>query len=178
MTGMRNRRVAAAGLLTTAALAVGGTAVAARSDVWKGAESFTQTALTPNVERCGAAPGNLEGSFAGSGIDTAQGTFAVTTSGCVNVETLRVSDLRATDTYLRSGDSVRIVADDFTLVLDPDTCVATNRRSVRFRVAGGTGELAGARGRGRFDIAMNWTPCNGLSLPAHVWFEGRLEGAG
>jgi hypothetical protein len=166
------------GVVAVAASVIGATAMAYRVADWKGAESFTQTGLAPNLTRCGPLPDNLEGRFAGSGIDTAHGTFAVTTSGCVNAKTLRVSDLEATDTYLRSGDSVRIETDDFTLGLDSTTCVASNRQPVAFRVAGGTGGLTGATGRGHFDIAMNWTPCNGLVLPAHVWFNGELRAGG
>jgi hypothetical protein len=175
MTVTRRILRTSTGLVAVGALVVGATAGASPVTDWKGAESFTQTGLAPNLTRCGPLPDNLEGRFAGSGIDTAYGTFAVTTSGCVNVRTLRVSDLQATDTYLRSGDRVKIVTDDFTLALDAKTCVASNRHPVAFRVAGGTGGLAGATGRGHFDIAMNWTPCNGLVLPAHVWFNGELR---
>jgi hypothetical protein len=164
-----------AAVVTAAALVFGAAAKASNVADWKGAESFAQTGLAPNVKRCGPPPANLEGHFAGTGIDTAGGPFAVTVSGCVNVQTLRVSDLEATDTYLRTADSVRIVSDDFTLALDRKTCVASNRRPVKFDVAGGSGALKGATGGGRFDIAMNWTPCNGLALPAHVWFDGDLQ---
>ena len=47
--------------------------------------------------------------------------------------------------------------------------------AVPFRVAGGTGGHAGATGQGHFDITSNLTPCNGLTLPAQVSFEGVIK---
>lgn len=150
-------------------------ASAGRIADWKGAETFTQTSLVPNPTRCGAAPPSLQATFAGTGVDTAGGTFTVTTSGCLNTETMRISDLEATDTYVGGAGSVLIAPDDFTLVVDPETCVGTNEAPVAFRVAGGTGEYEGARGGGHFDFALNWTPCNGVTQPTHVWFRGTIE---
>lgn len=155
-------------------LHIGGAAAARIAD-WKGAEVLTQTSLAPNPARCGDAPSNLEATFAGTGVDTAGGAFSVTVSGCLNLDTLRVFDLEATDTYVRSGDSVLIAPDDFTLIVDPATCVATNTRPVMFEVAGGTGEYEEARGGGQFDFAVNWAPCNGLTQPTHIWFRGTIE---
>jgi hypothetical protein len=151
----------------------GATSVAAaRLNGWKGAETFTQTTLTPNPPRCGPPP-NVEATFAGSGVDTVGGSFLVTVSGCLNTATLEAFDLAATDTYIHTDGSVDIAPDDFALVLDPETCVATNTTPVRFTVVGGTGAYKGARGVGHFDFAVNWTPCNGLAQPTHVWFRGR-----
>jgi hypothetical protein len=164
------------GVGALAALVAAATAIASRVVTdWKGAESLAPTGLVPNVQRCGPPPANLEGRFAGSGIDTAAGTFTVTASGCVNTDTLRVTDLEATDTYLNGDGTVRITPEDFALALDRETCVASSARPVAFRVAGGTGALAGATGGGHFQIALNWTPCNGRALPAHVWFDGQLH---
>lgn len=139
---------------------------------WKGAESMSIVSLLPDLDRCGEPP-VLLARFAGDGIDARFGAFTVVASGCLNPETLQVFDLEATDTFL-SGDSVLIAPDDATLSLDPQTCVATNVEPVPFDVAGGTGSLANATGGGTFDIALNWTPCNGLALPARVWFEGTV----
>jgi hypothetical protein len=71
--------------------------------------------------------------------------------------------------------AVLIEADSFVQVLNPANCVATNSHAVPFRVAGGTGGHAGATGHGRFHIASNLTPCNGITQPAYVWFEGVIS---
>jgi hypothetical protein len=139
---------------------------------WKGAESFSLTGAGPNVARCGAFPENIELSFAGSGIDTEGGLFNVTASACTNTVTNEISDLKATDTYVQSGDQVFIEADSFVQVINPANCVASNSHAVMGRVAGGTGGHAGATGQARFHFANNLTPCNGQNVPAHVWFEG------
>jgi hypothetical protein len=86
-----------------------------------------------------------------------------------------VFDLKATDTYAGSGDQVFIEGDPFVLSPNPDICAASNAHGVPFRVAGGTGGHAGATGQGRFHIASNLTPCNGLTPPAQVWFEGVIQ---
>jgi hypothetical protein len=56
-----------AAVVAVAALVVGATATASRVVDWKGAESFAQTGLAPNVKRCGPPPTNLEGHFAAPG---------------------------------------------------------------------------------------------------------------
>lgn len=139
---------------------------------WKGAESFSLTGAGPNVARCGAFPENIELSFSGSGIDTEGGLFNVTASACTNTVTNEIFDLKATDTYVQSGDQVFIEADSFVQVINPANCVAANSHAVMGRVAGGTGGHAGATGHARFNFANNLTPCNGQNVPAHVWFEG------
>ena len=147
---------------------------AARGVEWKGAETLLPVALAPNVERCGPPP-ILEVSYAGTGIDTNGGVFAVTASGCLDLGALRVFDMEATDTYTATADSIRIEPDDFTLVLDPVTCVATNPLQVAFRVAGGTGSYEGAGGSGHFDFVLNHPACNGLVQPADIWFRGVIR---
>lgn len=142
---------------------------------WKGAETFSLIGAAPNVTRCGAFPENIELTFAGSGIDTEGGMFNVTASGCTNSATNRIFDLKATDSYVKSGDQVFIAAGEFVQVIDQETCVATNEHPVAFSVAGGTGGHAGATGQGRFNFAMNQTTCNGLVQPAHVWFKGMIR---
>ena len=139
---------------------------------WKGAESFSLTGAGPNVARCGAFPENIELSFSGSGIDTEGGLFDVVASACTNTVTNGIFDLKATDTYVQSGDQVFIEADSFVQVINPANCVASNSHAVMGRVAGGTGGHAGATGHARFNFANNLTPCNGQNAPAHVWFEG------
>jgi len=139
---------------------------------WKGTESFSLTSAGPNVARCGAFPENIELTFSGSGIDTEGGLFNVNASACTNTTTNEIFDLKATDTYLQSGDQVFIEADSFVQVINPANCVATNSHAVMGRVAGGTGGHAGATGHARFHFANNLTPCNGQNAPAHVWFEG------
>lgn len=171
----------ARGMKLVVVIAVAGTALqgpgsAAPSDAdWKGAETFTQTTLVPNPTRCGATPPNVEATFIGNGVDTTGGAFLVTVTACLNTETLRVSDLDATDTYVHTQGSVFIAPDDFSLVVDPETCVAANDAPVQFRVVGGTGKYENARGSGQFDFAANWTPCNGLTQPTHVWFRGTID---
>jgi hypothetical protein len=96
-------------------------------------------------------------------------------SACTNTTTNEVFDLKAIDTYVQSGDQVFIEADSFVQTVNPATCVATNSHGVTFRVAGGTGGHAGATGHGRFHITSNLTPCNGLTPPAQVWFEGVIS---
>lgn len=165
------------GLTLLAGYVCGGTSKAASLDDrvnadWKGAESFSLTNAGPNVARCGAFPENIELTFAGSGIDTEGGVFNATASGCTNTTTNLIFDLKATDTYVQSGDQVFIEADSFVQVINPATCLATNSHAVTSRVAGGTGGHAGATGHARFNFANNLTPCNGQIAPAHVWFEG------
>ena len=139
---------------------------------WKGTESFSLTSAGPNIARCGAFPENIELTFSGSGIDTEGGLFNVNASACTNTTTNEIFDLKATDTYLQSGDQVFIEADSFVQVINPANCLATNSHAVTARVAGGTGAYAGASGPARFNFANNLTPCNGQTVPAHVWFEG------
>lgn len=174
----KQRRLGLAGIAVaaTAALVLGGTATASRVVAnWKGAESLTPVSLAPDLQRCGPPPANLEGQFTGTGVDTAGGRFTVTASGCLNLETRRVSDLVATDRFVRDGAEVFIDTDDFTLALDEDICTAFTQRPVEFRVAGGTGSLENARGNGHFDFAMTWPECGSTGAPAFVWFDGELR---
>ena len=142
---------------------------------WKGSASFSPVGAGPNVARCGAFPENVEVTFAGSGLDSDGGAFNNSTSACTNTTTGLIFDLKATDTYITSGDSILIESDPVTPVLNPDTCVATNSQAVGFRVAGGTGAHTGATGQGRYHIATNDTACNGLAQPTRVWFEGVIK---
>jgi hypothetical protein len=141
---------------------------------YRGGSSFNLAGVAPNVARCGAFPENIELSFTGSGIDTEGGYNTAVFSACTNTATNRVFNLRAIDTYVQSGDQVFIEADSFEQVVNPVTCTATNANAVPFRVAGGTGGHAGATGQGHFNITSNVTPCNGLTLPAQVTFQGVL----
>lgn len=177
MKNPNRRRIAAlmASLGAVTLLLTGGTAGASEHLSWKGAETMAPVALTPNLARCGPPP-TVEARFAGSGIDTEGGMFAVAASGCFDLDTLRIFDLEATDTYVQSRDTIRILPDDFTLRLDERTCVATNPQPVRFRVGGGTGRFANSGGGGTFDFALNHPPCNGLAQPAHIWFRGEVTG--
>ncbi|HET9479381.1 MAG TPA: hypothetical protein VFO72_08555 [Pyrinomonadaceae bacterium] len=168
------------GLASLAGALSGGTSKAATMDGgvnahWKGMESFSLTNAGPNVSRCGAFPENIELTFAGSGIDTEGGLFDVVASACTNTTTNEIFDLKATDTYVQSGDQIFIEADSFVQIINPANCVATNSHAVMGRVAGGTGGHAGAKGHARFHFANNLTPCNGQNAPAHVWFEGVVE---
>jgi hypothetical protein len=144
---------------------------------YKGGSTFNFVGAAPNVARCGPAPENIELSFTGSGIDTEGGFNTAVFSACTNTVTNLVFDLKATDTYVQSGDQVFIEGEPFVQTVDPVTCVATNSKAVKFRVAGGTGGHAGATGNGSFHITSNVTPCNGLVLPAQVWFEGVIRRA-
>lgn len=144
---------------------------------YKGGSTFNLTGAGPNVPRCGPFPDNIELSFTGSGIDTEGGYNTAVFSACTNTTTNLVFDLKAIDTYVGSGDQVFIEGDPFVQTVNPDTCVATNEHGVKFRVAGGTGGHAGATGNGKFHITSNVTPCNGLVLPAQVWFEGVIRRA-
>ncbi len=144
---------------------------------YKGGSTFDLAGAGPNVARCGPFPENIELSFTGSGIDTEGGFNTAVFSACTNTTTNLVFDLKATDTYVQSGDQVFIEGDSFVQTVNPVTCVATNSHGVPFRVAGGTGGHAGATGTGRFHITSNLTPCNGLTPPAQVWFEGVIKRA-
>lgn len=139
---------------------------------YKGGSSFNLAGAAPNVARCGAFPENVELSFTGSGIDTEGGFNTAVFSACTNTTTNEVFDLKATDTYAGSGDQVFIEGDPFVLSPNLNICAASNAHAVPFRVAGGTGAYAGAKGQGRFHITSNLTPCNGLTPPTQVWFEG------
>jgi hypothetical protein len=142
---------------------------------YKGGSTFNLAGAGPNVPRCGAFPENIELSFTGGGIDTEGGLNTAVFSACTNTITNLVFDLRATDTYVQTGDQVFIEGDPFVLVPNPAICAAANAHGVPFRVTGGTGGHAGATGNGRFHIASNLTPCNGQTPPAHVWFEGVIR---
>jgi len=142
---------------------------------YKGGSTFNLAGAGPNVARCGAFPENVELSFTGSGIDTEGGYNTAVFSACTNTTTNLVFDLKATDTYVQSGDQVFIEGDPFVQTVNPVNCVATNSHGVPFRVAGGTGGHAGATGTGRFHITSNLTPCNGITQPAQVWFEGVIS---
>jgi hypothetical protein len=144
---------------------------------YKGGSTFNLAGAGPNVARCGAFPENIELSFTGSGIDTEGGFNTAVFTACTNTTTNEVFDLKAIDTYSQTGDQVFIEADSFVQTINPVTCVATNSHGVPFRVAGGTGGHAGATGAGRFHITSNLTPCNGLTPPAQVWFEGVIKRA-
>jgi hypothetical protein len=139
---------------------------------YRGGSTFNLVSAGPNVARCGPFPQNIELSFEGSGIDTEGGYNTAVFSACTNTTTNLVFDLKATDTYVQSGDQVFIEGDSFVQVANPANCVATNSHGVPFRITGGTGGRAGATGQGHFHITSNLTPCNGQTLPAQVWFDG------
>ena len=172
--------LAFAALIVFAGYVLGGNSAAAAladnrvNTDYRGGSSFDLAGVGPNAARCGAFPQNVELSFTGSGIDTEGGYNTAVFSACTNTTTNRVFDLKATDTYVQSGDQVFIEADSFVQVANPATCTATNANAVPFRVAGGTGAHAGATGQGHFNITSNVTPCNGLTLPAQVTFQGVL----
>ncbi|MET0626593.1 MAG: hypothetical protein ABW250_26910 [Pyrinomonadaceae bacterium] len=170
-----------AGLMILAGQLRGGSSAAVVNDHvnphYKGGSTFNLVNAGPHVARCGAFPENIELSFTGSGIDTEGGFNTAVFSACTNTTTNLVFDLKATDTYVQTGDQVFIEGDPFVLVPNPANCAAANAHGVPFRVAGGTGGHAGATGNGRFHIASNLTPCNGQTPPAQVWFEGVIKRA-
>lgn len=108
----------------------------AESVPWKGAETLSPVTLGADPVRCGPAPPNVFAVFAGSGIDSKAGVFEVQVSGCMNLDTLRLFNLEATDTFVGTGDSIVVAPGEFTLSLDESTCVATNARPVSFTVTG------------------------------------------
>jgi len=173
--------LAFAALIVLAGYILGGNSAAAAlledkvNPHYKGASSFNLAGVGPNVARCGAFPENIELSFTGQGIDTEGGLNNAVFTACTNTTTNEVFDLKATDTYVGSADQVFIEADSFVQVIDPANCTATTAHGVPFRVAGGTGGHAGATGNGRFNLYSNLTPCNGLTVPAHVSFEGVIS---
>src|SRR5215204_2058015 len=173
--------IALAGLIVFAGFIGGGnSAAAALVDIkvntdYRGGSSFDLAGVAPNVPRCGAFPENIELSFTGSGIDTEGGYNTAVFSACTDTTTNLVFDLKATDTYLQGGDQVFIEGEPFILEPNLTNCAASNALGVPFRVAGGTGGHAGATGHGRFHITSNLTPCNGQTLPAHVWFDGVIK---
>ena len=142
---------------------------------WKGFASFSPTGAGPNVARCGEFPENVEVTFAGSGIDNQGGILTNVVSACLNNTTQIVSDLKATDTFTATGDQIFIESDPFVQEVNPTNCVVTTSHAIGFRVAGGTGKYAGATGQGRYEIAGNHTPCNGVTIPNTVWFEGIFQ---
>lgn len=142
---------------------------------YKGGSSFNFAGAAPNVARCGAFPENVELSFTGGGTDTEGGLNTAVFSACHNTITNLVSDLRATDTYVQTGDQVFIEGDPFVQIINPAICVASNSHGVNFRVTGGTGAYAGATGGGKFHLVSNLTPCNGQVAPAQVTFEGWIK---
>jgi hypothetical protein len=142
---------------------------------YKGGSTFDLVSAGPNVARCGAFPANIELSFTGGGIDTEGGLNTAVFSACTNTTTNIVFDLNATDTYVQTGDQVFIEGDSFVLAPNPAKCFAANAEGVPFRITGGTGGHAGAKGHGHFHITSNLTPCNGQIVPAHVWFSGKIK---
>jgi hypothetical protein len=174
--GPRRAALLVAGTVIVAGPVIGSAAAAgADRPGWKGAETFTPVGIGPNPARCGAFPRHLEAHFVGSGIDTRGGPYAVSASGCLDTQANVLFDLEATDTYLGSGDSLRIVPADVSLDVNPATCSATNREPVRFHVAGGTGAYAGASGGGSYDLAFTLPTCLGPQAAGHIWFRGRLD---
>ena len=170
-----------AGLIATAGIFFGTSSNAAPNPGvtvnthWKGYASFSPTGAGPNVARCGAFPENVEVIFAGSGIDNQGGILTNAVSACLNNATQIVTDLKATDTFSATGDQIFIESDPFVQVVDPSNCVVSTSHAIGFRVAGGTGKYAGATGQGRYEIAGNHTPCNGVTIPNTVWFEGIFQ---
>ena len=168
-----------AGLMVIAGQLVGGSSAAASgghvNPDYRGGSSFNPAGVGPNVARCGAFPENVELSFTGGGIDTEGGYNTAVFSACTNTTTNLVFDLRATDTYVQTGDQVNIEGDDFVLEPNPGICAASNAHGVPFRVAGGTGKYANATGQGRFNIYSNLTPCNGQTPPSQVTFDGVIK---
>jgi hypothetical protein len=144
---------------------------------YKGGSSFNFVGAAPNVARCGPFPENVELSFEGGGVDTEGGLNTAVFSACTNTITNLVFDLRATDTYVQTGDQVFIEGDSFTQVINPGICATSNSHAVNFRVTGGTGAYGGATGGGRFNLFSNLTPCNGQVAPAQVSFEGWIKRA-
>src|SRR5215211_7876520 len=157
----------------------GGSSAAAVEDNvnphYKGGSTFNLAGAGRNVPLCVAFPENIQLSFTDSGIDTEGCYNTAVFSACTNTTTNLVFDLKATDTYVQTCDQVFIEGDPFVLVPNPAICAAANAHGVPFRVAGGTGGPAGATGTGRFHITSNLTPCNGLTPPAQVWFEGMIK---
>lgn len=142
---------------------------------YRGGSSFNFVSAGPNVARCGAFPENIELNFTGGGIDTEGGYNTAVFSACTNTTTNLVFDLKATDTYVQTGDTVLIEGDPFVLAPNLANCSAANAHGVPFRVVGGTGGHAGATGHGRFHITSNLTPCNGQTPPSQVWFDGVIK---
>src|SRR4026207_810414 len=101
-----------AGLIMLAGYVRGGNSAAAALENdkvnphYKGASAFNFAGAGPNVARCGAFPENIELSFTGQGIDTEGGLNNAVFSACTNTTTNVVFDLKATDTYVQSGDQV------------------------------------------------------------------------
>jgi hypothetical protein len=171
--------IALAGL-TLAGYVSGGSSAAAMIDDlmnphYKGASSFNFVGAAPNVARCGAFPENIELSFTGGGVDTEGGLNTAVFSACTNTTTNLVFDLKATDTYVQTGDQVFIEGDSFVQEINLESCTASTAHGVNFRVAGGTGAHAGATGGGKFNLYSNLTPCNGQVAPAQVSFEGWIK---
>jgi hypothetical protein len=168
-------------LLTIAGLVIlaGGSFAASGNNYvnpdYRGGSSFNFVSAGPNVARCGAFPDNLELNFTGGGIDTEGGYNTAVFSACTNTTTNLVFDLKATDTYVGTGDQVFIEGDPFVLAPNLANCSASNAHGVPFRVAGGTGGHAGATGHGKFHITSNLTPCNGQTPPSQVWFDGVIK---
>ncbi len=124
--------------------------------------------IGPNPARCVLFPRHLEAHFVGSVIDTRGGPYSVTASGCLDTEANVLFDLEATDTYLGSGDSLRIAPADVALDVDPATCTATNREPVRVVVTGGTGAYAGARGSGIGTFREDAADRDQMTLIGHI----------
>lgn len=120
-------------------------------------------------------PRHLEAHFAGSGIDTLGGPFLVTASGCLATQANVLSQLEANDTYLGSGDSIRIDPADAVLDFDPVTCTASTARPLPFDVVGGTSALADARGGGLYNLAFTLPTCLGPQQVVHVWLHGTVD---
>lgn len=181
MTVRQLLALAGAGAAVAAAIAVSASAAGSTIADWKGGDSLMLTGLTPDPTRCGTPSLQtpiFEARFSGTGIDTAAGAFAVTASACVDLATLRVSDLEATDRFTAGfarGDTITIESDDFRFERNDASGVVYSERPVRFRVTDATGTLSGAEGHGDYEIALSWPPSGGVPQPAHIWFAGELR---
>lgn len=160
------------GSLSTAMVTVPSAAESVKK--YKGSETLSFVSAAPNPGRCGSSPTAIEAQFQGQGIDTAGGTFTVVASGCQNIATGEVYDLRAIDTY-NAQDSVTIVTDNFFLKLNPQTCISANGKPVDYIISSGTGAFANVRGGGTFNFVSNDPNCNGEFVPGFVFFEGIIK---
>lgn len=150
----------------------------------KGAEKLMIVGVGTDASRCGPpVQNNVVLNFAGEGLDTVLGFFTSVASACQNTETGLVSDLRAEDTNL-NGDTIIVTAEDFFLIPDPETCIASiPDGSAQYTVTGDTGgAFEDWSGEGKFEIYAYVTglPCTDESVPPHAYvtFSGIIEPPG
>ncbi len=110
---------------------------------------FTDSQAAFPSARCGAFPPNLQIESGGQGNDTVAGPFDWEQNFCVDTSTGLIFDYNFSQTFLASGDVMMGTCENFSQVLDANTCNTSNAAAnglLRCSITGGTGAWADLSG--------------------------------